>query len=145
MALVELIVWLFAAIAKFVVTPSLMIARGWSFGVTVLVSSLGAALGVLVFYYFGKWLMRKWGEFRGQKEPKRPFFTPRKRRLVRFRRRFGMWGLLTISGLISVPIASVLAAKYYQRDDRMPWILIAAFVVWAAILAGLSYWAVPIV
>lgn len=145
MGLVELIVWLFAAIAKFVVTPSLMIARGWSFGVTVLVSSLGAAFGVLVFYYFGKWLMRKWGEFRGQKEPKRPFFTPRKRRLVRFRRRFGMWGLLTISGLISVPIASVLAAKYYQRDDRMPWILIAAFAVWAAVLAGLSYWAVPIV
>lgn len=145
MALTELIFWSIAAVVKFLVTPSLMVARGWGFLTTVLVSSLGAGIGVLLFYYFGKWMLNKWAKFRGQKEPKRPFFTSKRRRVVQFRRKFGMWGLLVVSGMISVPISAVLAAKYYHRDERMPWILILAFVIWAFVLTALSYWAVPIV
>lgn len=145
MALTELIFWSIAAVVKFLVTPSLMVARGWGFLTTVLVSSLGAGIGVLLFYYFGKWMLNKWAKFRGEKEPKRPFFTSKRRRVVQFRRKFGMWGLLVVSGMISVPISAVLAAKYYHRDERMPWILILAFVIWAFVLTALSYWAVPIV
>ena len=140
----ELIFWALAAIVKFLVTPSLMVARGWGFLPTVLVSSAGATVGVLMFYYFGKWMLKKWSEFRGEKEAKRPFFTPKRRRLIRFRSRFGMWGLLGVSGIISVPIAAVLAAKYYQKDERMPWVLILAFIIWAFVLTTLSYWTVPI-
>lgn len=145
MALTELIFWSIAAVVKFLVTPSLMVARGWGFLTTVLVSSLGAGIGVLLFFYFGKWMLNKWAKFRGEKEPKRPFFTSKRRRVVQFRRKFGMWGLLVVSGVISVPISAVLAAKYYHRDERMPWILILAFVIWAFVLTALSYWAVPIV
>lgn len=145
MALTELIFWSIAAVVKFLVTPSLMVARGWGFLITVLVSSLGAGIGVLLFFYFGKWMLNKWAKFRGEKEPKRPFFTSKRRRVVQFRRKFGMWGLLVVSGMISVPISALLAAKYYHRDERMPWILILAFVIWAFVLTALSYWAVPIV
>ena len=145
MAFTELIFWSIAAVVKFLVTPSLMVARGWGFLTTVLVSSLGAGIGVLLFFYFGKWMLNKWAKFRGEKEPKRPFFTSKRRRVVQFRRKFGMWGLLVVSGMISVPISAVLAAKYYHRDERMPWILILAFVIWAFVLTALSYWAVPIV
>lgn len=145
MALTELIFWSIAAVVKFLVTPSLMVARGWGFLTTVLVSSLGAGIGVLLFFYFGKWMLNKWAKFRGEKEPKRPFFTSKRRRVVQFRRKFGMWGLLVVSGMISVPISAVLAAKYYHRDERMPWILILAFVIWAFVLTALSYWAVSIV
>lgn len=145
MALTELIFWSIAAVVKFLVTPSLMVARGWGFLTTVLVSSVGAGIGVLLFFYFGKWMLNKWAKFRGEKEPKRPFFTSKRRRVVQFRRKFGMWGLLVVSGMISVPISAVLAAKYYHRDERMPWILILAFIIWAFVLTALSYWAVPIV
>lgn len=145
MALTELIFWSIAAVVKFLVTPSLMVARGWGFLTTVLVSSVGAGIGVLLFFYFGKWMLNKWAKFRGEKEPKRPFFTSKRRRVVQFRRKFGMWGLLVVSGMISVPISALLAAKYYHRDERMPWILILAFVIWAFVLTALSYWAVPIV
>lgn len=141
---IEIALWMLGAVVKFFVTPSLMIARGWGFWATVGVCSAGAAMGVSVFFYFGKWILKKWAEFKGEKEPKRPFFTPQRRRVVRFRRMFGMWGLLVVSGLISVPISAVLAAKYYQRDERMPWILVVAFVVWSFILTGLSYWAIDI-
>ncbi|HBP44777.1 MAG: hypothetical protein CL845_04415 [Crocinitomicaceae bacterium] len=140
----EIVLWVIGAVVKFLVTPSLMIARGWGFWPTVIVTSVGAALGVWVFFFFGKWMLKKWAEFRSEKEPKRPFFTSQRRRVVRFRRLFGMWGLLAVSGVISVPIASILAAKYYQRDNRMPWILVVAFFLWSLLLTSLSYWAIDI-
>lgn len=142
--ILEIALWALGAVVKFVVTPSLMIARGWGVVSTVIVSSSGAAMGVWLFFYFGKWMLKKWAVLRGEKEPRRPFFTPQRRRVVRFRRLFGMWGLLAISGLISVPIASVLAAKYYQNDERMPWILVLAFAIWSVVLTSLSYWAIDI-
>ena len=142
--LLEIVLWMLGAVVKFIVTPSLMVARGWGFWPTVIITSAGATAGVWVFFYFGKWILRKWAEFRGKKEPKRPFFTPQRRRVVRLRRLFGMWGLLAVSGLISVPIASILAAKYYQRNERMPWILVLAFVAWTFILTALSFWFIDI-
>lgn len=142
--LLEIVLWMFGAVVKFIVTPSLMVARGWGFWPTVIITSAGATAGVWMFFYFGKWILRKWAEFRGKKEPKRPFFTPQRRRVVRLRRLFGMWGLLAVSGLISVPIASILAAKYYQRNERMPWILVLAFVAWTFILTALSFWFIDI-
>lgn len=131
---IETIFWMFAAIIKFVVTPSLMVGRGIALFPTILISSLGAAIGVLIFFYFGKWLFTKWDEWRGPKQRKGPVFTPGRRRFVRFRRRFGLRGLLIISGLISVPIASILAAKYHIKDARMPWLLIFAFLIWSVAL-----------
>ncbi|MBO75521.1 MAG: hypothetical protein CMD33_09640 [Flavobacteriales bacterium] len=143
-SILEILLWMFGAVVKFFVTPSLMIARGWGFWSTVIITSAGAAVGVWIFYFSGKWILKKWADFRGERGPKRPFFTPQRRRMVRFRRLYGMWGLLAVSGLISVPIASMLAAKYYRRDERMPWILLVAFVSWSFILTALSFWVIDI-
>jgi hypothetical protein len=49
-----------------------------------------------------------------------------------------MPGLLLISGLISVPVASVLGAKYF-RDQRGAKVqLMLAFATWAALLSAVS-------
>lgn len=136
----ETIGWMLAAIVKFLVTPSLMIGRGINLWPTVLITSIGGAFGVVLFFYFGKWLFRKWSDWTTGRSKKKFNFTPGRRRWVHFRHRFGLWGLLLISGLISVPIASVLAAKYYSKDGRMPWLLVLSFVAWALFLSTLSYW-----
>lgn len=135
---IETILWMFAAIIKFVVTPSLMIGRGVGLFPTIVISSLGAAIGVMIFFHFGRWLFMKWDEWRGMKERKGPIFTPGRRRFVRFRSQFGLPGLLIISGVISVPIASILAAKYHNKDARMPWLLILAFSIWSVVLTMTS-------
>ena len=72
---------------KFIVTPSLMIARGWGFWSTVIITSADATAGVWVFFYFGKWILRKWAEFRGLNGP-----SPQRRRVVRFSPTVCMWG-----------------------------------------------------
>ena len=57
--------WALAAIVKFVVTPSAMIAAGHSFMATWAIASLGSAVGVSFFWIFGKWWFR-WLESRWQ-------------------------------------------------------------------------------
>ncbi len=136
---IEMILWMLAAIVKFIVTPSIMIGRGIGWLSTVIICTIGASFGVLLFFYFGKWLFKKWKKLRGGRKRVGPIFTPGRRRWVRFRRRFGLWGLLVISGLISVPIASILASKYHTKDARMPALLILAFAAWAIVLTTISW------
>ena len=49
--------WLLASVVKFLLTPSAMVARGieplWVVGVT----TVGAAIGVAIFFYAGKALL----------------------------------------------------------------------------------------
>lgn len=136
----EIAAWMFAATIKFVVTPSLMVARGIPAWEVVAVTSAGAAVGVGVFFRFGKWLFKLWGQITDRKGKPRRIFTPGRRRVVRLRDRFGLAGLLVISGLISVPIASLLGAKYYQHYRGMPWALMLAFAAWSVALTFLSWW-----
>jgi hypothetical protein len=140
MGLWELAAWMMASVVKFVITPSLMVARGIPAWEVVGVTSLGAAFGVLVFFRFGKWLFRKWSKLTASRDKPRKVFTPGRRRIVWLRHRFGLFGLLLISGLISVPIASLLGAKYYPHYRSMPWSLMLAFAAWSVALTFLSWW-----
>jgi hypothetical protein len=145
LTVVELIWWMFMSIVKFLFVPSLMIARGASFPLTIITTTAGAFLGIQMFFHFGKFLMRHWSAWMATlrpNRPPRPTFTPGRRRLVRMRDRFGILGLLLISGLISVPISAMLAAKFYNRIPGVTAWLTLAFAAWAVVLAGLSWWAV---
>lgn len=140
----EIVGWMVLAIVKFLFVPSAMIARGVSVPFAIVVTSAGAALGVVLFFNFGKFLLRHWSEWmnrlRGSRPAKpRKVFTPGRRRLVRFRMRFGLFGLLAISGLISVPISSILAAKYYARVPGASLWLMLAFGVWSVVLTAISW------
>jgi hypothetical protein len=135
----EMVGWLAAAVLKFLVTPSAMVARGIPFLGVWLTSTAGAWLGVGVFWNFGKWLFGWWEAVRGPRSDRgKQVFTPARRRFVRWKNRLGVTGLMLISGFISVPVATMLAAKYF-RDD--PWTLaklMVAFSLWALLLTALS-------
>ena len=131
--------WLLASVIKFLLTPSAMVVRGieplWVIGTT----TLGACIGVAVFFFAGKSLLRIFDFRLLRKGGQRKVFTPARRRMVRFRERYGLWGLLALGVFLSVPISSLLAAKYHGRDARMPWALMGAFFVWSVILTGVSW------
>jgi hypothetical protein len=131
--------WMVAAVVKFVVTPSAMVAAGFSFVSTWLTTSAGAALGVWGFWDFGKWWFRWFEQRMGPRSDRgKRVFTPQRRRIVTWKNALGLKGLLLISGLISVPIASVLGAKYFRDEVGAKVQLMLAFSVWAAVLSALS-------
>ena len=134
--LADIAIWCFMSIVKFLVTPSIMVGLNYSVLFTICVTSLGAAIGVQVFYYMGRMIFKWLDSKKGRKKEK--VITPMKRKLVAFKNDFGLMGLLFISGIISVPIASVLVAKYFDKYKTAPWLLTAAFVLWSVILTVAS-------
>lgn len=131
--------WWFAAVVKFVVTPSAMVASGHSVWTTWCITSSGAAIGVWGFWNFGKWWFQWIEERLGERQARgKRVFTAGRRRLVRLKNTMGLTGLLMVSGLISVPIASVVAAKYYREAPYAKHKLMLAFAVWAALLTVLT-------
>lgn len=135
----EILGWIFMSIVKFVVTPSLMVAAGYNCVLTVVVNSLGAFLGVVIFYNLGKKIF-KWiaGLNWGGEKKKKKVVTPSRRRMVDLKNKFGFAGVLFISVIISVPVASVLVAKYFSNKPGAMYILGLAYFVWSIILTGIS-------
>lgn len=140
-----ILIWWGMSIVKFLPAPFLMMAstgdgegwmnHDWSFLGIVSVTSSGASIGVLIFYSFGE---RFFAYLDSHRKKPRKRFTKINRMIVRIRARYGLKGLLMISGLISVPIASLLAARYYRSNSTMA-LLVMSFSLWAVFLTSLSY------
>lgn len=137
MEALEILGWMLMSIVKFVVTPSLALAFGMEPVRVFWVCALGAVLGVLVLYPLSRKLFVWQAERRKRKG--KPVFTPGRRRVVRVKQRWGLLGIVAFSGIISVPIAVLLAAKYFARS---PWVIPAlmfSFVLWSALLTAVSW------
>lgn len=135
-AIAEYLGWALFTIIKFVFTPSIMIAQGYHWIETLLTVGIGACLGFVAFYFFGELIFKSIARWR--KKPARKF-TRMNRLIVTLRQRYGMLGFGLISGLISVPVAGLLCARFFPDPKKaIPGMLIA-FSVWTAVLTALSY------
>tara|TARA_B100001564_G_C20314401_1_gene522746 strand:+ start:122 stop:559 length:438 start_codon:yes stop_codon:yes gene_type:complete len=134
--LIEIPGWFFMSIVKFVVTAPLMLSLGYSPVYVICVNSASAVIGVHLFYNLGKvifdWIDRVKTGKTGKKS--KQIVTKSKRRLVAFKNKFGLKGLLFIAGLISVPISAVLVSKWFRNESGGIWWLSLAFVVWSIVL-----------
>ncbi|MGV9012470.1 MAG: hypothetical protein ACOH13_07745 [Flavobacteriales bacterium] len=111
---------------------------------TVLLTATGGCLGTLVFYFGGsrvlEWLRLRHVSKRAQaialgKAPKR-VFTRTNRLIVRIKRGYGVKGLALLSPpILSIPITSILAAKYFRHDRRTLPLLLSSVVVWSFVLS----------
>jgi hypothetical protein len=132
---VELIgLWVFV-VFKFLFAPSTLYLLDYGFWNTIFYSITGGWLGVVVFYYGGKaifrWIDRKWPPKKQRKK-----FTELNKMIVRFKRRYGLNGIAFMLGLGSIPIISLVAAKYYQSEEKTIYYMLVSVVVWSFILTG---------
>jgi hypothetical protein len=140
----RVVIWWLIAIGKFLVTPFLMIFNNewyhsgehWSWLETVLIASSGAALGTFIFFHFGHNIF---GWFAHHMGKNKRIFTPGRRRIIRLKWKYGVKGLMLISGLISVPVASLLAAKFYRHDNNTLPLMITGFFIWAIVLTSIAF------
>jgi len=58
-------------------------------------------------------------------------FTHRNKIIVKMRKRFGIWGLVTLSPIIlSIPVGALLGSKYFKHDHNFIPYMILSIVVW---------------
>jgi hypothetical protein len=142
--------WLLKALSVFALSMikfpfSQVTATGLGFGFlpTFLITTAGGCTGVIIFYHASGWLLDRARRRRIRRmaeghAPKRSF-SRTNRTIVRVKRSQGLSGLAFLTPiLISVPIGSVLAAKYFRNDKRTLPVLLISVVAWGIVLT--SFW-----
>ena len=134
-----------AGVLKFFYTPILSYQLGNSYWETVLLTAGGGCLGTIGFYFAGtralEWfrlrrLRKRNHAIANGKSPKR-VFTRTNRIIVRVKRGYGLKGLAIFSPpILSIPIMSILAAKYFRHDRRTLPFLLSSVVIWSFVLSA---------
>jgi hypothetical protein len=135
----EALGWMALSFVKFVVTPTAAVAAGVSPWKVFVYSASGAGLGLVMMRPASQALFQ-WRSQRRRIKGKLTF-TAGRRRLVRIKQRFGLWGIAVIGGVIGVPIAGLVAFKYFgHRRAALP-VLVLVFSMWSALLTAIASFA----
>ncbi len=119
---------------KILFTPIGMIAAGYSFWTTIVITASGGVAGTLVFFFLGKQIVN----FFKSTKPKK-VFTKQNRRIVRIKNRFGLIGVAATMGIISVPLATILVAKYFGKKPGAVPVLVLTAISWSFAVTTISY------
>ncbi|MGB1031884.1 MAG: hypothetical protein ACPGWM_04680 [Flavobacteriales bacterium] len=132
--------FLMLSMVKFLFAPSMMTFAPGDYSIfTVLITTtLGAALGTLLFYFFGMQMFRWIGSL-SRKRTEKKTFTPMRRKILSVKNKYGIKGLMLLSGIISVPVTALLAAKYFGDSKQTPLYLILGFFIWSIFLTSISF------
>jgi hypothetical protein len=133
----------FISATKFLFAPSVSIYY-FSFWETILFVSIGGIAGVSFFYFFAGWLiefnhkrrLKKEALLRSQGKPViKKVFTPFRRRIIRIKKSFGLIGIAIVTPcIISIPIGSVIAARFYHHKPQTIFVLYLFVIIWAFVL-----------
>jgi uncharacterized membrane protein len=129
----------FLSAVKLFFAPGVAVAEGFGLWETIVLTSAGGVVGVSVFYFFGRWVVFKIERlnfFKRKRQVKRKVFSKRNRALVKYRERFGFYGIIILTpAIISIPIGCILAAKFYrERQSTYPLLLISS-ILWSVALS----------
>lgn len=142
---IHVITVLAAGVLKFLFSAIVSYRFGNSYMETVVLTATGGCLGTIVFYYGGarviEWFrkrhVRKRARAIAQGVPPKRIFTRTNRMIVRFKRGYGVQGLAIFSPpILSIPLMSILAAKYFRHDRRTLPLMLSSVVIWSFVLSA---------
>lgn len=142
---------------KFMVAAPASYLFGYSYLHTILNTTIGGWIGVLIFYYLGRYIFSHfsfWKQgiriiyhrfagvtYKSASQSKQPtealkIFTRRNRWIIKIRNRFGFPGLIILTPvLLSIPLGTFLVVRYYSyRRGKLAWLSLSV-VVWSVILS----------
>ena len=128
---------------KFAMTfPLAVIQFQFSFFETVLWTNIGGILGIYFFAFLSDKLIAWWNRtFRRFPSEStmagsngRKVFTRKNRRIVRIKRTYGLLGIaISTPFLLSIPLGTFLAVRYYRHNRNKFLYLISANLIWSLI------------
>jgi hypothetical protein len=141
------------ASVKFLLAPFESERQGFNFGESFTITTIGGAIGILVFYYAGAYISTWWRHFMAliksvflrkppeviERKKKKKNFTRGRRFIVGVKTRFGLAGVAFVTpSLISIPIGSMVAAQFFRKRKPVLLYLFTALVFWSLVLNGIA-------
>jgi len=126
----EIISVFLTSAVKFFAGPLLAKSFGFGYLQTIFVTSLGGCVGVFVFFNLGARIVHFFPNFFKPIKEKRKVFTKKNKFLVMLIRNYGLFGIAIFSPiLISIPVGSFLAARFFENDKKTAIIILSMSVV----------------
>jgi hypothetical protein len=126
---------------------------------TIAATTAGGVGGIYFFAYISDYLIILWHRFRlmffrrktrvkaipkiikyktAQKKDR--VFTNKNKRYVRLKQRYGLFGIAFLTPiLLSIPIGTFVAIRFYRRKKSTLFALILAVIFWSVVLSSLLY------
>lgn len=134
--------FIFLAGTKLLLAPGIMLAAGFEFVETIIITYVGALLGATVFYYFGVAIFGWWDNITGKKPEKKHIFSRKARAMVKVKVNYGIIGIAVLAPIISVPISALIVAKFFPGKHKVVGIYALLFV---PISIGLTFLSEPVI
>lgn len=117
---------------KYIVGISFAIGFGFNPLHTLLLTVGGGMIGVVVYLYLWDLILRIIYRFRPKKN--KPIkFTPLKRRLVKFIKKYEVWGIAFLTPIITPPVGTILASSIEHNKWRIKLLMFLSFTFWTVI------------
>jgi hypothetical protein len=150
-------VYLLATVKYFLTFPYAIVI-GLDYTQTIIAVTVGGISGFIFFYYFSGFIIRYFNKHKGalnftirkyfwvdlaglfKWEPRtRPFSTKRIRSLVKFRRSYGLWGIIIMTPVIlSIPIGAFLLKKYYSTHKNVFAYMMISILGWSLVFTTIA-------
>jgi len=124
---------------KYIVGISFAIGFGFSQVNIFFLTVGGGMLGVVVYLYLWHLILNIWHRFR-PKKIKPIKFSPFNRKLVKFIKKYEVWGIAFLTPiLLTPPIGTVLAASIEHNKWRIKLLMLLSFIFWTVLVLALKY------
>jgi membrane protein YqaA with SNARE-associated domain len=137
-----ILLFLLIAGTKILLAPGIMLAAGYGFVETIIITYSGALLGATVFYYFGVAIFKWLDEITGTKNSPRHIFSKKARAMVKVKIRYGIIGIAVLAPIISVPVSALIVAKFFPGKHKVIGIYAILFI---PISIGLTFLSEPVI
>lgn len=127
---------------KFLSAPITALNIGFGFVQTLVITSLGGMLGVVFFFFLSGIIMKvasrvSTASTEEKKVKSKRHFTWKNKMIVRVKRDFGLIGLAALTPtLLSIPVGTFLAARYFKNRTKVLGYLCASVLVWSVIISS---------
>lgn len=130
----SMIKFLFAPLTALIAIPGINWIENY-----VLCTS-GALVGATFFYYSSAFFMNRTQARRAKKGIIKKSFSKRNKLVIKTKNGIGKWGLaLLTASFISIPIGSVILAKFYRHDKKTIFILYLSIMAFGAMTTSVTY------
>jgi len=127
---------------KFLTAPITSLNIGFGYLETLLITSIGGLIGVFFFFYLSSAIMlliSKLSSHQSKKKPSKPKkkFTWKNKMIIHIKREYGLIGLAAVTPvLLSIPLGTFLAARFFSDKKLVIFYLSASVVVWSVIVSS---------
>jgi len=152
--LLKLLSLAFVSSLKFAASPFAALGYDFNYIQTFLTTTAGGIFGVLFFFYAGKWITQGVTTYKNQLfflfginrrsaedellPVKKKIFTWKNKLIVSTVRRFGLVGIALLTPtLLSIPLGTLIAARYFRNQRKVVGYLCASVVLWSVILSSI--------